>query len=147
MELIPLAELLLEEMIFGDRVVVGEGALHAEPEAFELEGFLQVIERALLHRLDRRLHRAERGDDDDDGGRMERTGFAQNVQTLLAAGIEMEIGDDKIGVVFLQCIVGRVALIERKHLVPAGSKQLADRLDHRHLIIDHEDLGHGEDIR
>ena len=28
MELIPLAELLLEEMIFGNRVVVGEGALH-----------------------------------------------------------------------------------------------------------------------
>ena len=43
----------------------GEGALGEEQRLVEIEGLGQVVVGALLHRLDRRLHRAVRGHDDD----------------------------------------------------------------------------------
>ena len=73
-ELIFLLELLAEIKIFGNRFVVGKGALDAQVEFVELEGFFQVIVGAIFHGVHGGFNGAERGDDNHAGGRgvMER---------------------------------------------------------------------------
>ncbi len=47
----------------------------------QVHRFLNEIERAFLHRRDRVLHRAERGDQNHRNGGIGLLGFAQNVQS------------------------------------------------------------------
>ena len=94
-ELILLAKLLFEEDVFRDGFVVLQRAFDAEFEVVQLERLFEIIVRALFHRGDGGLDRAERGDDDDGGWRVEGAGLLQNLQAAAAGFVEVQVGDDQ----------------------------------------------------
>ena len=83
---------------------------------FDLEGLLHVVERAALHRLDGRVHRSERGHQDDGRRRVQRLGRAQHVETVAAA--HLQVAQHDVEVAFVQPLDGLVAV--RELLRPRG---------------------------
>ncbi len=142
-EAVFLAEFASEEGVFVDGLGVGEGALNGEFEFLELEGFLEVIVGAELHGLDGAFDGAEPGDHDDDSGWGEGAGLADDFEAVWPGLVEVEIGDDEIGLVFGEGIGDAVGIGEGEDLMSLAAEDLGDHLHHGQLVIDENDLGHG----
>ena len=85
-----------------------ERLLDLDLHLLELERLLHVVEGAVLHRLDRGRHRAERGHQDDRRGRVQRLGRAQHVEAVGAA--HLQVADDDVEVAFVQPLERGVAV-------------------------------------
>lgn len=141
-EAVFLAEFATEEGIFVDGLGVGEGALDGEAEFFEFERFFEVIVGAELHGLDGAFDGTEAGDHDDDGGGGEGAGLADDLEAMRAGLVEVEIGDDEIGLMFGEGIGDAIGVGEGEDVVTLAAEDFGDHLHHGQLVIDENDLGH-----
>ena len=141
------SELFFEEEIFGEGVVVIEGALDGEAEFVELERFLQIIVGPFFHRFEGRLDGAETGDDDDDGWGMEGAGFLKDFQAVRASFVEVKIADDQFRLDGLDALDGGIVIVEGEHIVPLGAQKLGHHLHHGDFVINNQHFGHGPKLR
>ena len=134
-ELIFLLELFAQVGGLAHGRVVRKGALHAQLQLIHLEGFLQVIEGAVLHGLDRRFDRAKPGNDDDHRGGRERARFLHHLQAVRACLVKVKVRDNQVRRMRRQGCDCSPAIREREHLVPFLPKQLGDHLYHGQVVI------------
>ena len=92
-----------------------EGLLDLQLHLLDLERLLHVVEGADFHRLDRRVHRAERGHQDDGARRVQRLGCAQHVHAVAAA--HLEVAQDDVVLPLVELLDGDVAVRRLVHVV------------------------------
>ena len=85
-----------------------ERLLDLDLHLLDFERLLHVVERAGLHRLDGRRHRAERGHQDDRGRRVQRLRGLQHLEPGAAA--HLQVADDDVEEAFVQLLDGGVAV-------------------------------------
>src|ERR1051325_7274744 len=134
-EVVLRAKLLAEEDIFAQGLPVVERSLDGQAQLIQLEWLLQVVERALLHRLDGRLDRAKTGDHDRHRGRVERARLLHNLHPVRAVLVEVQVGDDEVGRGGLERLERSGAVGEADDLVALFADQFGDHLHHRRFVI------------
>jgi hypothetical protein len=134
-ELVFTFELFAEVDVFGDGVVIGEGSLDAVEEVVDLEGFFEVVVGSAFHGADGGFDGAEGRHHDDYGGRVEGSGFTEDIEALGAGFIEVEIADDQFGADGFDRFEGGVSVGEGKHLVSLITEELRDHLHHCNFVV------------
>ena len=109
-----------------------EGLLDLELHLLDLERLLHVVEGADLHRLDRRVDRAERRHQDDRARRVQRLGRAQHVHAVAAA--HLEVAEDDVVLPFVQ-LLDRDVAVGRFVDVVLGVRQRADNAAPQRIVI------------
>ena len=109
-----------------------ERLLDLDLHLLDLERLLHVVERADLHRLDRRVHRSERRHQDDRRRRVQRARRAQDVHAVAAA--HLQIAEDDVEVVVVQTLDRGVA-VRRLFDFVAGLGQAADEPAAERIVI------------
>ncbi len=130
-ELIFLFELFAKVNRFADGGVVGKRALNAQLEFIHLERLLQIIERAVPHRLLGRLDGTKPGNDNDDGGRHQLAGLLQDLQPVGPGLIQIKVCDDQLRCMSRQCSSGGLAVSEGENFMSLLAQQVGHRLHHR----------------
>ncbi len=88
------------------------------------------------------MNRAESGDDNDDGGRVQLARLFENFNAMGAGLVEIEIGNDEVGGVFVEGGEGGRPVGEREYLVPLLAKQFGDHLNHGQIVINEDYFCH-----
>ena len=109
----------------------------------ELERLGDVVVGAEFHRLDRRLRRRDRGDDDDGGVGGDLLGGAEYLHPVHLR--HSEIRDDDIHGLAVERLDGRLAARRRQDVVPLLLQRDGEEIPHALLIVDYEDAGLGHD--
>ena len=117
-----------------------DGLLDLELHLLDLERLLHVVEGADLHRLDRRVHRAERGHQDHRRRRMERLGGAQHVEPVAAAHLQVAQHDIELSLV--QLLDRDVAVRRLIDFVMRVGQRADDAAPQRIVIICHQNPAH-----
>jgi len=86
-------------------------------EIIHLERLLQVVKGAFLHRIHRRPNGGVGGDENGGGGRTEGAGFLQNLQTVRAGFVQIQVSDDQFWTLRFHALHGGVEIAEGKNLV------------------------------
>ena len=97
-----------------------ERLLDLDFHLFDLERLLHVVERADLHRLDGRVHGAERRHQDDGRRGVQGLGRAQHVHAVAAA--HLEVAQDDIEMAFVQPLDGLVSVRGLFHFMAGGGQ-------------------------
>ena len=118
-----------------------ERLLDLDLHLLDLERLLHVVERADLHRFDGGGHRAERRHQDHGGGRMQRLGGAQDVETVAAA--HLQVAQDDVEVALVQPLDGGVAVRGFVHLVPGFGEAADQAPPERVVIVGNQNSSHG----
>ena len=118
---------------------VGDG----EPQLVELERLGDVVIRAELHRLHRRLGRSEGGHDEHHRSRRVLLRGAQNGEAVHLP--HAEVGDDQVERVALERLDGGFAAVGQRHGIADLPQHDAEQLSHALLVVDdqHAGFSHG----
>jgi hypothetical protein len=100
-----------------------ERLLDLDLHLLDLERLLHVVERADLHRLDRRVDRPERRHQDDRRRRVQRLGRPQHVEAVAAA--HLEVAQHDVEVALVQPLDGGVAVRASSTSCPASDSARA----------------------
>ena len=92
-ELIFFLKLFSQVSRLGDGSVIRKRPLHAQSQLLHFKGLLQIIERAIFHRLDGGFDRPEPGNDDHYRRRVQFSGFLDHLQPVGTGLIEVKIGN------------------------------------------------------
>src|SRR5512140_38091 len=118
-------------------------AIGEQLELLEIDGLLQIVEGAELHRLDRTLDAAVCRHDDDGDGRIE---FANALKELDAAHArQAHIREDDIGTKALEQLERLLRISRHLGLVAGLREKRLDRARERALVIDDEHRGSAHD--
>ena len=136
------ARLFPEEAILEPEAEQIEGATDHKLERVDVEGLLQVVYGAELHRLDRRRHRAVRGKHDHRHLAVDRTKLAQKLDPALAG--HLQVRDDD---------VAPLGVKRGERLVGSGHRRAVETdlvgedlqdAAHASVVVDDEDSLHAE---
>ncbi len=114
--------------------------LDLELHLLDFKRLLNVVEGADLHRLDRRVHRAERGHQNHRGRWMKRLGGAQHVETVAAP--HLQVAQHDIVLPFVQLLDRHVAVRRLVDFVMRIRQRAANPAPQRIVIICHQNPAH-----
>ena len=117
-----------------------EGLLDLELHLLDLERLLHVVEGADLHRLDRGVHGAERGHQDDRGRRLELTRGPQHVHAVAAA--HLEVAQHDVVLPLVELLDGHVAVRGLVHVVVRLGQGAHDAAPQRVVIVSYQYPAH-----
>ena len=117
-----------------------DGLLDLELHLLDLERLLHVVEGADLHRLDRRVHRAERRHQDHRRRRMQRLRGAQHVHAVAAAHLQIAQHDVELSLV--QLLDRDVAVRRLIDFVMRVGQRADDAAPQRIVIVCHQNPAH-----
>jgi hypothetical protein len=104
------------------------------------ERLLDVVERAVTHRLDRALDRAVGRHHDDLGHRLRALHGAEHVDAVLRA--HAQIGDEDVVRARGSALGAFLAALRFVDLEASSAKHHRERGAHVALVVDDEELGH-----
>ena len=140
-ELVDAALLVAEVVDFVAQAPVLERLVDLDLHLLDLERLGHVVEGADLHRLDGRVHRAERGHEDHRRLRLQRLGGPQHVEAVTAAHLQVAQDDVEVGLV--QALDGHVAVAGFGDLVPGLDEGAGESAAERVVVVGDEDAAHG----
>ena len=144
LEAVFLLDDLPQVAVLADEALVIERALDGELQLIHLERLGDVVVGAELHRLERRLHRLVRRDQDDRRLRQHLAAFAEDVEA--ADLVHAQIGDDELrgvhGEVFQRLLSGSVG----HRLMSTFLADVGDDRDHSRVVIDDENSSHKREV-
>src|SRR5439155_732647 len=109
-------------------------------DRLEVEGLEDVVEGAELHRVDRRLHRSEGGQQDH---RYVGVQLAQLGEQLEAGHARhLEVGEDEVDLLGLEAAECLFTALGGHRIDPHALEQDLQEAPHLPLVVDHQHLGH-----
>ncbi len=117
-----------------------EGLLDLELHLLDLERLLHVVEGADLHRLDRRVHGAEGGHEDDGRGRLELARRAEHVHAVAAA--HLEIAQHDVVLPLVELLDRHVAVRRLVHVVVRVRQCANDAAPQRIVVVSYQYPAH-----
>ena len=129
-------DLLLQQQVLAEQVAPLDRALELGEQGVGVDRLLGELEGARLHRLDRLLHRAVTGDDDDLGVGMRLLEPAQQLEPVDVG--QHHVGDDDVGLPGLEDLLAARADHRGPDLVALVLEQDLQPLDDRRLVVDRE---------
>lgn len=129
-------ELALEQDVLAPQRLPLDLLADLELQLVDVEGLREVVARPEPERLDGRLGRRKRGDDDAADLGVDGAGAAQHVDAAHVG--HLEIGDQHVEPPALERREGRASVIDRNDLVAFPREDDRQQLAHRPLVVGHE---------
>src|SRR4029079_10347896 len=124
-----------------EQAAVLERPLDLHLELLEVEGLEQVVVRAGLHGLDRRLHGPVRRHDESDAALAHHLAALQDLEA--ASLRHLVVGDDDVEHLLLEPVDGLGPVASLRDEPPAVAKRGRDPLAQVLLVLGYQDLPHG----
>jgi hypothetical protein len=123
--------------VLGRELLLLDAALNHANDLVDLERLQDVVVGAALHRVDRRLDRAEAGHDD---GERVRSGRVHLLEQLDAPHPRhLEIADDEVVARVTELVQRRRAVLGRADDVPLHPEEVGEDVANELLVVDDED--------
>ena len=115
---------------------------HDAPQLLQIERLVEVVERAALHRLDRRVRRLRQGHEDDGDARVDRADALEDVEA--GAVGQPQVEKDDVGRMAPNLLHAVSAACRHRHPMGGLGERLAHLLRQQHgVIVDEEYVEQG----